>query len=83
MADLRELYIAVNKLHSKLDSINRGDDPYYQFRYLWAKNGDACQYLPLFAKQMPIEEKLPELVQLVKAYNEYIALREYPELLNP
>jgi hypothetical protein len=70
---LKDVYIALNKLHSKMDKINSGDDPYYQFRYLWSKNGDNCQYLAQFAKQMPLDQ-IPELEQLVKAYNEYVNL---------
>ena len=79
MAELREVFIALNKLHSKIDTVNKGDNPYYQFRYLWQKNGDSCQYLHMFAKQMPIEQ-WPELEQLVKVYREYIALRDNPFL---
>lgn len=80
MSDLREVYIALNRLHTKIDQVNKGDHPYYQFRYLWAKNGDSCQYLPLFAKQMPIDEVFPEIEQLVKAYRNYVTLRDNPFL---
>lgn len=80
MATLREVYIALNKLHSKIDTVNKGDNPYYQFRYLWSKNGDSCQYLHMFANQMPPETFMPELEQLVKVYREYVTLRDNPGL---
>jgi|GEM_PF-5299110 hypothetical protein len=80
MSTPREVYIALNKLHTKIDTINKGDNPYFQFRYLLSKNGEDCQYLHLIAKQMPIETCLPELEQLVKVYREYVTLRDNPGL---
>jgi hypothetical protein len=77
--ELKDVYIALNKLQTKIDERNKGDNPYYQFRYLWRTNGDSCQYLGLFAKQMPVED-FPEIENLVKAYREYVAIRDCPGL---
>jgi hypothetical protein len=71
MSDPKTIQILLNKLHSKLEKLDTGDHPYHQFRYLWSRNGDDCEFLGKLASQLPMDIFQPELDELIKAIEVY------------
>jgi len=71
--DITELYRRLISLHSKLDSINKGDHPYHQFYYLYRLNGAGCPTLIPLSKMVDLKLFEEELKNVVSAYREYRA----------